>query len=253
MLSRLGERLRAYAEKDGRGYPDWAIRYGPIVRRIRRMHGGLPPIVEIGANENGLERFARCGPIVLDISAAHLRAARAAQGVRAVLADISTLPFPSGSLRTVVCVDTFEHIPEEKRPAAACEIVRVLHEQGVAVITFPSGAAALEAEKAVRAAYAAYTGGTISWLEEHAQEGLPDPAGIEQAFQEACHGRFRVVRRRNASAGIWRWTWRVLMCGWPGRANSAAQAMLRFITPLLTRAHFGPCYRSEIWLEPADR
>ena len=34
MLESIGQRLRAYAEKDGRGYPDWAIRYVPIVKRL---------------------------------------------------------------------------------------------------------------------------------------------------------------------------------------------------------------------------
>jgi SAM-dependent methyltransferase len=248
VFERLGETLRAYANKDGRGYPDWALRYAPVARALRGRTNGL--ILEIGANENGLARFVACDVVAVDLSMEHLRAARAAQRVRVVAADASALPFADDAFAAGVCMDTLEHIPANRREAVCAELVRTVTDAGVAVVAFPSGDAATRAEQAVRKAHRRYTGGTIRWLEEHDAEGLPDPAGLAAALSRVVNDRRRVRRSRNANVFVWRAMWRVLACGWPGRGNALFQALLRFMTPVLSRAHFGTCYRSVIWVEP---
>ena len=44
MRSAIADTLRAFAEKDGRGYPDWASRYVPIARRLRPYHRRAAPV-----------------------------------------------------------------------------------------------------------------------------------------------------------------------------------------------------------------
>lgn len=251
MRDRVSNALRRWAERDGRGYPDWAMRYAPIVRRLRAQGLQGRRILEIGANANGFARFAAVPVVSVDLAVAHLREARTAAGVMPSAADIAQLPFAADSFDIVLCVDTFEHLPASLRDAAAGEILRVLRPAGTAVITFPAGAAAEAAEARVRAAYAKHTGGArLRWLEEHLEAGLPDPDAVTRALERHAQGRFRVTHMGNANVRVWTWIWRVLMCGWPGRGNAVAQVLLRAVTPLLVHADARPCYRTMLWIEP---
>ncbi len=252
MRERMNRWLRAYAEKDGRGYPDWLLRYGPIARRLRPRLTPGARVLEVGANENGLARFAPCRPIAVDLAMDHLRAARRALGVCAAVADITALPFLDASFDVIVCVDTFEHLPPETRLRAACELVRLLKPDGVAVLAFPAGPGALAAERAVRDAYRAYTGGSLHWFEEHAAQGLPEPDALRECLTAAAPDHC-ATRQGNAPLWLWAWMWRVLMCGWPGRGNTVFQAILRLAAPLLARIQIGAPYRCMLWLEPRKR
>lgn len=253
MFEHLARRLRAYAEKDGRGYPDWALRYVPIVRRLERHGVTSKTLLEIGANANGVARFLKQHPaciISLDMSLDSLREARAAQQILPVMADAAALPFRDKDVDVCVCIDTLEHLPQEKRRDACMEIVRVLAESGWGVVAFPCGAHAIEAERRMQEAYHQYTDSVIYWLKEHADMGLPDAEEAVRTLTEASRGAFRITLEKNTPVIVWNWIWRVLMCGWPGRGNAVFQALLRLLTPLLCRMHFGRCYRVIVWIEP---
>ncbi|MFA6241626.1 MAG: class I SAM-dependent methyltransferase [Candidatus Hydrogenedentales bacterium] len=252
MLRALAKRLRAYAEKDGRGYPDWAVRYVPVVKRIRARHELAGTVLEIGANQNGFARFARRRTIICDIAVEHLKAARATQDVLPVRADIGALPFRSEGFQTLVCMDTFEHLSDATRKAAAREITRVLAADGAAVIGFPAGDAVARAEQEIQDAYQRFCGRRIIWLEEHREQGLPDAGAMLHTFEDEVGSNRRVVMGKNTSLRMWRAMWRILMCGWPGPGNALFQALLRLFTPVLCRIHFGVCYRTLIWLEPRE-
>ena len=250
MIHNLAQRLRQYAEKDGRGYPDWAMRYLPILRRFPGRPWGRQRLLEVGANENGLARFTGATVIAIDIATDHLKAARATQPVLPVVADIGALPFRDGVFDVVVCMDTYEHIRKVHRESANSEILRVLESDGIAAIGFPSGEASSVAETRVREAYRKLTGGTIRWLEEHVDMGLPDGTEVARHLEALAGPNHRVERSGNASLWAWEWMWRVLMCNWPGRGNAVAQVALRCSVPILSRLHFGSCYRAMIWIVP---
>ncbi len=253
MLEKLSKRLRAYAEKDGRGYPDWALRYAPVARRLSK--GGLAGkrILEIGANENGLARFVSARIVSADLSLEQVQAARRRQSIVPVQADLAALPFADDSMEVCVCMDTLEHIPPENREKAIASILRVLHPRGRAVIGFPSGEEAAAAEARVRAAYAAHCQRTIPWLEQHRAQSLPDADMVFDCVHDLAGGAYRVTREGNAPLRLWEWTWKVLMCGWPGYGNAAFQAALRLLTPLLLVSRREPFYRTLIWIEPRNR
>lgn len=243
--------LRRWAEKDGRGYPDWAIRYVPVVKTLRPWLAKPGFVIEIGANANGLGRFTRRPVIAVDLSMEHLRECRASQRVAAVVrADMMALPFADASAIACVCMDSFEHTSRAGRDAACEEMMRILRPDGAAAIGFPAGTAAFEAEARIRAAYYRYTGGVIRWFEEHVSNGLPTGVRIYAHLREVAGEGRRVLRTGNANIWLWEWMWLVLMCGWPGRGNNLAQAVLRALTPLLARCHFGPCYRTMLWVFP---
>lgn len=253
MSGSLGERLRRYAEKDGRGYPDWAMRYAPIVRRLNHSGAAAGRVLEIGANENGLSRFLGQRVVAVDLERSHLEAARSSQDVLPVVASIDQLPFQDDAFDVCASLDTFEHIPSRSRTDAAREMARVMRETGSAVVTFPSGPGAEAAEREIREGYAAHCGGKLRWLEEHAEEGLPDPGPIFIQFQRSLNDTHRISVSKNANLRVWRWMWRVLICGWPGRGNSIFQVLLRLLTPLLVRVHAGACYRVMVWVEPREK
>ena len=252
MRGTTGARLRAWAEKDGRGYPDWAYRYLPLLRTLRKhgLHLHHLRILEVGANENGFARFAGVPVIAADLSHKHLRAARDVQCVNPVAADIGSLPFARASFDLCVCVDTFEHLKAAVRLKALGELIDLLKPDGTAIITFPCGEGARAAEALIRREYKDSTGRTLRWLEEHEETGLPETETLCQ-FAGDIAGPSRSIRvEKNTPLWLWKWSWRILMCGWPGRGNSAAQALLRILTPLLSRCHWGECYRAIIWIEP---
>ncbi len=80
--------------------------------------------------------------------------------------------------------------------------------------------------------------------------GLPSAVRLEEHFKSRLGDTHHVWRSKNANLLAWRWMWRVMLCGWPGRGNALFQAMLRLATPLISRWHPGRCYRSIIWIEP---
>ncbi len=242
----IGQRLRAYAEREGRGYPDWALRYMPIADRLAPYHHDGDTTIEIGANACGYQRFSNARVIAVDYEWDHLQAAREGGAAHAVRADIAHLPFADDAADVIVCADTFEHLPPDMRSIAAQEIGRVLSPRGAAAITFPSGDAAADAEAQVQAEYETHTGRRLGWWDEHAEHGLPDPAQLQDHFG-ATH--ITHVIAINAIA-TWQWAWRVLLCDWPGRGNALAQVALYWLTPWLATKHEGPCYRAAIFLEP---
>lgn len=252
-LRRVAVRCRTYAEKDGRGYPDWACRYLPVVRRWRRFCFPGMRVIEIGANANGFSRLAHTQSIAVDITPEHLAEARAGAAVCPVAARADDLPFADDCGDFVVCMDTLEHIPPGERLRALEEMVRVLHPSGHAVIGFPAGIRATRAEARIRKAYRRFTGGELRWLEEHGAADLPETAIIVQHLARAARLTHRVRLRGNTNILVWTWMWRVLMCGWPGRGNAFFQAALRVLTPLFSRLHVPPCYRVLVWLEPQPR
>ena len=248
-FSGIGAALRAYANKDGRGYPDWALRYAPIARGL--SHAANARIVEIGANQASFARFTGTTTLLIDLDRAALVAARAVSSARAIVADATSLALPDACCDAVLCIDTLEHIPEALRDTVLREIVRVLKPSGIAVISFPSGSAATDAEARIRDAYFQSTGDHLRWLEEHAAEGLPNVERVVSTFAAAAPRR-AVKVEPNANIRVWEWIWRVMIGGWPGRGNAIAQVLLRVVTPLLTRIHVGTCYRTMIWLQPEE-
>jgi len=245
-------RLRAYAERDGRGYPDWAIRYVPVVRRLRRSLEAAH-VVEIGARGTAFSEFTKTPVIVVDPDRGRLRRSRERQDIIPIAADLEALPFADDTVDVCVCMDSFEHLDREGRRRGATEIVRVLAPQGHAAVSFPSGHRSFQAEERVRTAYRRATGGTLPWLEEHAARGLPSPIQEYARFLELAGSTHRVSRRGNGALWVWEGLCKVLLCGWGGRFNVLLRACVRLLTPVLARIHFGYCYRTLIWLEPGRR
>jgi SAM-dependent methyltransferase len=75
--------------------------------------------------------------IAVDISIDMLRAGRSRSGVaiRAVTADMESLPFQSAVFRRAVCLNSLHHVPNTR--SAVKEVARVLTDDGVALFSEP--------------------------------------------------------------------------------------------------------------------
>lgn len=250
MRNAIANWLRAYANGKGRGYPDWAHRYVPIARWLRR--GGLAGkrVLEVGANENGLVRFVDVPIVATDLHVDHLRSSLGTENVRAVCANIEALPFADGLFDVVVSVDTFEHLSPSARGVACGELLRVLDTGGRAAVAFPSGEHSARAEGRVNEQCKAFSGRPIAWLEEHREMGLPEAGEVVQGLEGHLRPGQKVTVGKNTNLVVWQWMWSVLMGGWPGFGNAVFQALLRFMTPVLCRVHLGRCYRTIVYVEP---
>ena len=93
MARSIGQRLRDYAEREGRGYPDWAMRYMPIADRLRPHVTPEARVIEIGANACGFQRFCDTRVIAVDVELDNVKAARDGGAAAVVQADIAHLPF----------------------------------------------------------------------------------------------------------------------------------------------------------------
>ena len=117
----------------------------------------LPAVSSLLEGVRGLILDAGCGPnpvaaialghhperrvVALDIAAGNVKlarriAAKAGVQIQAVVGDLESLPFASGSFDGCVCDDTIEHIPDDRRVAG--ELARVVKPGGRLVLATPN-------------------------------------------------------------------------------------------------------------------
>ncbi len=149
------------------------------------------------------------------------------------LADLSRLPFPDGAARTVVCVDTLEHVYEP--PRAVEEMARILMPGGVLVLSAsvePEGPISLDnywrlTPQVVERLMSPFEATLVAWQgnEEspHTVYGVGCKAPIGDAFVRGLN-RFMVELpdRIRQSGGRRGWLTRVLgaVLGRPGSAGA---------------------------------
>lgn len=140
-------RLGDYLEESAAGgadvpvlaYPETAdivvAQVPPGARRVLDAGCGPNPLAAIALGRSGHEVVA------VDIGLGTARLARstsAAEGVAVlpVVADVEALPFRRSAFDALVCDDTIEHLPDDRRGAS--ELARVLTPAGVAVVATPN-------------------------------------------------------------------------------------------------------------------
>ena len=146
---------------------NWAARYFPILRILRRQITDGQAILEIGSGSYGPAHFYRHRFVGCDVKFPRPRI----RPLLPVICSATKLPFPDGSFEAVIASDVFEHIPPTDRQEAVREALRVTRK--VAVFGFPSGPLAfalegefLEHDKSLRRV-------PPEWLEEHMLHPFP--------------------------------------------------------------------------------
>jgi SAM-dependent methyltransferase len=116
-----------------------------------------------------------------------------------LIVDPSALPFRDGVFDATTSLDVLEHVPAPMRKGFVAEQLRV--SGGRTVLCCPLGSPEhVAAEAEIHAWYRDLTGEDHPWLVEHAENGLPTLAELQEAFavhdgpvRFAFHGDFREV------------------------------------------------------------
>ena len=152
---------------------DTRCRNVDVARVLRRFVNGDSTILDAGCGEYGLAQFVNGATVVgVDvIPADHVDA-----DVLFVYGSIVRLPFASDSFSIAASVDVLEHLPEEVRPEAVRELVRVA--KNAIVITFPRAGAGREADESFNKRLADSGQPAPAWLTEHLANPYPESAAV---------------------------------------------------------------------------
>jgi hypothetical protein len=98
-----------------------------------------------------------------------------------VLYDGMALPFCDGAFDAAVSLDTIEHLPPEKRPFFAGELLRVARR--LVLVAVPYGSQThRELEQRALTAYREAQGTDHEYLKQHVDNGLPDETDMQDLF-----------------------------------------------------------------------
>lgn len=108
--------------------------------------------------------------------------------------SIIDLPFEAGAFDLSVSVDVLEHLPEELRPPAVEQLVKVTRR--AIIITFPDGERARRIDVDFERELKKHNMPLPDWLEEHLAQRYPEAGEITADIEAAAKEAGRVVRTK---------------------------------------------------------
>ena|GEM_PF-1070842 len=151
----------------------------PILTKVRE--DGRAVLLDVGCGSPGL------ASLLTDVSivGVDLEAPTALMpNVKFQLGSILALPFPDRAFPVVACIDVLEHLPEEDRSRAVCELVRVASK--AVLIACPHGKTAQESDETFRRVSIKYRRPLPSWVIEHLQHPYPTAPAMTEYVQQAA-------------------------------------------------------------------
>lgn len=166
---------------------NWKVRYAGLLERHADLFDPSRSVLEVGSGTQGIARYLMRPVIGVD----RVFDGPVNPNLIPVAGSVLNLPFGDRSFDAVICVDTLEHLPQEARPLALRELLRVAKER--VVVSGPMGTFAANGD-AGYAEHVARTGGVLPpWLEEHLRYGIPALAEIlDTLLQMGCAFTLRV-------------------------------------------------------------
>jgi hypothetical protein len=250
---------------------DRLIRYLPVLDYIKKYKPLR--ILEVGSSSRGIGEFYDGEFTGVDMDFPE----KPVSNMKAVVGSVENLPFNDGEFDLVFSIDMFEHIPEGIRSGALQEMMRVglgeevnqksniknqndklkfknfeKTEKKIVIVGFPCGEGAEKLSKKMFAWFRERNSGTVKWMEEHVENGLPSSLVIPaQAGIQGISG-FDSRFRGNDSVEVFN-NENLLVCEWllkleeNGRFLKIERYLLRWFDPeikfILRRLSFGKCYR----------
>lgn len=178
------------------------VRFEPVLELIAQAapHGGS--VLDIGSGSQGITNLLgdRFQATLLDADFTDYGASTGdATRANWVRGDVRALPFGDRTFDVAVAVDLLEHVPAVDRAQAVAEICRVA--ERLAVIAVPSGEEALAADRRLAEALRAKRNYIPPWLEEHLENGFPEPAQL--AATASRFGAVQLFGNENIAAHTW--------------------------------------------------
>jgi hypothetical protein len=218
---------------------NWAARYFPILRMLKRRLDESDSILEIGSGSVGIGMFYRAPFVGCDVSFPFKPRAPMVP----VVATATELPFEDRSFDGVIVSDVLEHIPPEQRTTVVREALRVTRK--IAIFGFPSGPQAFEYDRKLAEAYDRRQQDRPIWLQEHMLhpfpterlfEDLPQEWSVESFGNENLDFHYWVMRKEMRRP--WNYIFRAFLAAVP-----------RVVESILLRADSEPYYRKIVVIQ----
>ncbi len=170
---------------------DTRCRNVDVARVLRPFLSERSRILDAGCGEYGLAAFMSGANIMgVDILPEEAVDPR----LNYIHGSIIDLPFDAGSFDIAVSVDVLEHLPEELRPEAVKQLVKVATK--AIVITFPDGEGARKIDADFERKLNARNMALPEWLEEHLAQNYPGSEQIAAEVETAAKAAGRIVKTR---------------------------------------------------------
>jgi len=164
---------------------NWAVRYFPILRTLRRHGADTGLILEIGSGSFGLAHFYRGYIVGCDVSFPDLPE----KNILAVRCSGTRLPFTDFTFEAVVTSDVLEHVSPDLRLPLINEALRVTRK--LAVFAFPCGKDAHALDERFLDSLRRRSIPAPPWLEEHMHYPFPEQdlfRGLGEAWKVESFG-----------------------------------------------------------------
>jgi len=212
---------------------NWAVRYFPILKVLRRHAADAGPILEIGSGSFGLAHFYRGQIVGCDVNFPDVPE----NNMLPVRCSGTRLPFADSSFEAVVASDVLEHVPPDLRLQVINEALRVTRK--LAVFAFPCGKDAHALDEKIMDVHRTRNMPPPPWLEEHMQFAFPE----ENLFR-ALGGGWEVESFGNEHLRFHEWVIRSEMSStWPVVFRACLRFTPRLIETTLSWADRPPFYR----------
>jgi predicted SAM-dependent methyltransferase len=191
---------------------NWAVRYFPISRILRRHAGDAGLILEIGSGSFGLAHFHRGQVVGCDVDFPD----RPEINMLPVRCSGARLPFADSSFEAVVASDVLEHIPPDLRLQVIHEALRVTRK--LAVFAFPCGRDAHALDEEFLEFQRRRNVPPPPWLQEHMLYPFPE-RDLFQGFGDGWrvenfgneHLRFHDWVNRSEMSSTWSLVFRAVL------------------------------------------
>lgn len=155
-----------------RWHPEVALRYLPIVDRIKKL--GQPTVLEIGSGGLGIAPYLKKEVTGLDVRFNPPFYPLLKRKIGSCL----KIPFPDKSFDVVISVDVLEHLKSEERSRVVSEMRRVAKKE--IIVAVPTGELAQKQDQELNQAYKKIYGHTFPFLDEQLTYGLPSEEEIKR-------------------------------------------------------------------------
>ncbi|SRR5260221_10446834 len=219
---------------------DAALRYLPVVKLIsKRQNNFKKPILEVGSGTNGISDFYEGKVTGLDSDFSKTKLKKN-PNMTHIKGSIFKIPFKANYFSIVICLDTFEHLPQEKRTLALEELLRVTKKKGRVFLGFPTGLLSKFTEKLATTLYKKTRQKDYPWLKEHEYFGLPDQEVITKYLNSK---RLKFKKISNHNLLIWLGVFFLYMVNEGNKIGKAADLFSPLILRFCLAIKFPPFYR----------